>query len=337
MSDILSQSEIDNLLKQLSEGDLDVDQIQGEDEKQVKNYDFSRPTKFSKEHLRTLEIIFEHYSRLISTNLPVYLRKNVQVSVASSETVTFSEFSNALSNPSVLGIVNFAPLNGNIIIEIATNLCYAMLDRMLGGSGQPLEKSRDFSDIELTILQKLLVMFTQLMREPWKNVVEISPVLSRLETNPQFAQVIAPSDMIAIVTLNMKIGDVEGMVNICLPFFTLEDVMDKLNTKYWFSTMQENHDEHYEEYIESMIRRVDIPIKAVLGRSTISVNDFLNLQVGDCIRLDSRVDTDMNVYVGNIKKFTALPGTDRDSYAVQITSVIREEEQRWMGCYLRMR
>lgn len=326
MSDILSQSEIDNLLKQLSEGDLDVDQIQGEDEKQVKNYDFSRPTKFSKEHLRTLEIIFEHYSRLISTNLPVYLRKNVQVSVASSETVTFSEFSNALSNPSVLGIVNFAPLNGNIIIEIATNLCYAMLDRMLGGNGQPLEKSRDFSDIELTILQKLLVMFTQLMREPWKNVVEISPVLSRLETNPQFAQVIAPSDMIAIVTLNMKIGDVEGMVNICLPFFTLEDVMDKLNTKYWFSTMQENHDEHYEEYIESMIRRVDIPIKAVLGRSTISVNDFLNLQVGDCIRLDSRVDTDMNVYVGNIKKFTALPGTDRDSYAVQITSVIREEE-----------
>lgn len=326
MSDILSQNEIDALLKQLSEGDLDVDQIQGEDEKQVKNYDFSRPTKFSKEHLRTLEIIFEHYSRLISTNLPVYLRKNVQVTVASSETVTFSEFSNALSNPSVLGIVNFAPLNGNIIIEIATNLCYAMLDRMLGGSGQPLEKSRDFSDIELTILQKLLVMFTQLLREPWKNVLEISPVLSRLETNPQFAQVIAPSDMIAIVTLNMKIGDVEGMINICLPFFTLEDVMDKLNTKYWFSTMQENHDEHYEEYIESMIRRVDIPIKAVLGRSTISVNDFLNLQVGDCIRLDSRVDTDMNVYVGNIKKFTALPGTDRDSYAVQITSVIREEE-----------
>lgn len=326
MSDILSQSEIDNLLKQLSDGDLDVDQIQGEDEKQVKNYDFSRPTKFSKEHLRTLEIIFEHYSRLVSTNLPVYLRKNVQVSVASSETVTFSEFSNALSNPSVLGIINFAPLNGNIIIEIATNLCYAMLDRMLGGSGQPLEKNRDFSDIELTILQKLLIMFTQLLREPWKNVLDISPVLSRLETNPQFAQVIAPSDMIAIVTLNMKIGDVEGMLNICLPFFTLEDVMDKLNTKYWFSTMQENHDEHYEEYIESMIRRVDVPIKAVLGKSTISVSDFLNLQVGDCIRLDSRVDTDMEVYVGNIKKFTALPGTEKDSYAVQITSVIREEE-----------
>lgn len=326
MGEVLSQNEIDNLLAALSTGELDVDQMQESNEKQVKDYDFSRPTKFSKEHLRTLEIIFEHYSRLLSTNLPVYLRKNVQVTVASSETVTFSEFSNALSNPVILGIINFSPLNGQIIIDLATNLGYAMLDRMLGGSGMPLEKNRDFSEIEQTIMQKILIMFTQLLRDPWKNVIDINPLLSRLETNPQFAQVIAPNDMIAIVTLNMKIGDVEGFMNVCLPFFTLEDVMDKLNTKYWFSTMQENHDEDYEVYIESLIRKVSIPIRAVLGRSTISVSDFMNLQVGDCIRLDTRVDEDMNVFVGNIKKFTALPGTEKDSYAVEITSVLREEE-----------
>lgn len=326
MGEVLSQNEIDNLLAALSTGELDVDQMQESNEKQVKDYDFRRPTKFSKEHLRTLEIIFEHYSRLLSTNLPVYLRKNVQVTVASSETVTFSEFSNALSNPVILGIINFAPLNGQIIIDLATNLGYAMLDRMLGGSGMPLEKNRDFSEIEQTIMQKILIMFTQLLRDPWKNVIDINPLLSRLETNPQFAQVIAPNDMIAIVTLNMKIGDVEGFMNICLPFFTLEDVMDKLNTKYWFSTMQENHDEDYEVYIESLIRKVSIPIRAVLGRSTISVSDFMNLQVGDCIRLNTRVDEDMNVFVGNIKKFTALPGTEKDSYAVEITSVLREEE-----------
>ena len=326
MGEVLSQNEIDNLLAALSTGELDVDQIQENEEKQVKNYDFSRPTKFSKEHLRTLEIIFEHYSRLISTNLPVYLRKNVQVAVASSETVTFNEFTNALSNPVILGIINFSPLSGQIIIDLATNLGYAMLDRMLGGSGVPLEKNREFSEIELKIIQKILVMFTQLLREPWRNVIDINPVLQRLETNPQFAQVIAPNDMIAIVTLNMKIGEIEGFVNVCLPFFTLEDVMDKLNTKYWFSTMQENRDENYEDYIESLIRKVDIPIRAVLGKSTISVNDFMNLQVGDCIRLDSKVDDDMNIFVGNIKKFTALPGAEKDSYAVRITSVIREEE-----------
>ncbi|MCM1540038.1 MAG: flagellar motor switch protein FliM [Blautia sp.] len=326
MGEVLSQSEIDALLSSIASGEINADEMQETEEKQVKNYDFSRPTKFSKEHLRTLEIIFEHYSRLISTNLPVYLRKNVQVAVASSETVTFNEFTNALSNPVILGIINFAPLNGTVIMDLATNLGYAMLDRMLGGSGVPLEKSREFSEIEMTIIEKILVMFTQLLREPWKNVIDISPVLQRLETNPQFAQVIAPNDMIAIVTLNMKIGDVEGFMNVCLPFLTLEDVMDKLNTKYWFSTMQENHDENYEAYIESLIRKADIPVRAVLGKSVITVNDFMNLQVGDCIRLGSRVDDDMNIYVGNIKKFTALPGAEKDSYAVRITSVIREEE-----------
>ncbi len=326
MSDVLSQSEIDNLLQALVSGDLDVNKMQNEDEKQVRDYDFSRPTKFSKEHLRTLEIIFEHYGRLISTNLPVFLRKNVQVMVSSSETVTFSEFTNSLANPVVLGIVNFAPLNGMIIMDLAINLAYAMLDRMLGGYGEPLEKSRDFSEIELVIIQKVLVMMVQLLREPWRNVVEINPVLNRVETNPQFAQVIAPNDMIAIVTLNLKIGDVEGYMNVCLPFITLEDVMDKLNTKYWFSTMQENHDENYEMYIEAMIKKTQVPIKAILGTSQITVADFVTLQVGDCIRLDTKVDSDMDVYVGNLKKFTALPGTSKDSYAVRVTSVLREEE-----------
>ncbi len=325
MGEVLSQNEIDSLLAALSAGELDVEQMQEPVERPVKNYDFNRPAKFSKEHLRTLEIIFEHYGRLVSTNLPVHLRKNVQISVVSSETVTFSEFSNALSNPVILGIVNFAPLNGSIIIELSTNLGYTIIDRMLGGEGEPLDKVRDFSEIELVIIQRIMILFTQLLRDPWRNVVEISPVLSRLETNPQFAQVIAPNDMIAIVGMSIRIGEVEGLMNICLPFFTLEDVMDKLNTKYWFSNIQEYADEQFHDYIEVLIRKADIPVKAVLGKSTISVADFMNLQVGDCIRLGSKVDNEMDVYVGNIKKFTALPGISKDSYAIRVASVIKEE------------
>lgn len=326
MGDVLSQNEIDNLLAALSTGELDVEKMQESNEKQVKDYDFKRPTKFSKDHLRTLEIIYENYGRLLSTNLPVYLRKNIQVSVASSETVTFSEFSNALSNPVILGIVNFYPLVGNIIIELATNLGYAMIDRMLGGQGVPLEKARDFSEIEMTILEKLMVVCMQLMREPWKNVLDINPMMERIETNSQFAQVISPNDMIAIVTMNLKFGDVEGIMNICLPYFTLEDVMDKINTKHWFSSVQKEDNENYEEHLESLVKRVNVPVKAVLGKSRVSVNDFLGLQTGDIIRLNTRVDSELSVYVGNIKKFTALPGSSKDNYAVRVTSVIREEE-----------
>ena len=233
MSEVLSQQEIDNLLAALSTGELDANDMQETQEKQVKDYDFKRPVKFSKEHLRTLEIIFEHYGRLLSTNLPVYLRKNVQISVTSSETVTFSEFSNALSNPVILSIVNFAPLSGNIIMELSLNVGFAIIDRMLGGQGNALERPREFSEIEMAILEKILIVCMQLLREPWKNVIEINPVLDRIETNPQFAQIIAPSDMIAIVTLNIRIGEVDGLMNICLPYFTLESIMDNLNTKFW--------------------------------------------------------------------------------------------------------
>lgn len=326
MGEVLSQNEIDSLLKALSSGELDVDEIKDNKEKMVKNYDFARPAKFSKEHLRTLEIIFEHYGRLLSTNLPVYLRKNVQVEVMSSEAVTYSEFSNALSNPVLLGIVNFSPLKGNIIIEMAENVGYAIIDRMLGGAGIPLDKARDFSEIELLILERIFNVLSNLLPEPWQSVTELSPRLERIETNSQFAQIISPTEMIALITLNIKIGEVEGLINICLPYMTLESIMDKLNTKYWYSSLQEKDEQVYSDTIEALISRAPMPIKAVLGKSAISVNDFLGLQLGDIVRLDTKVDEPLNVYVGNIKKFTALPGASGDNYAVRVTSVIREEQ-----------
>lgn len=325
MADVLSQNEIDALLKQLNSGELDVDDVSDEPAVKIKDYDFARPAKFSKEHLRTLEIIFEHFGRLVSSNLPAYLRKNVQVDVMSSEAVTYSEFSNALSDPVLLGIVNFEPLNGNILIELASNLGFTIIDRMLGGMGDPLEKQRNFSEIELSVLERIFVVLVDLLREPWENVIEVQPRLERIETNPQFAQIISPSEMIAIVTINVAIGTVEGLMNICLPFMTLEDIMDKLNTKYWFSTMQNKDEQTYDEYIETAINKAQIPIKALLGKSSISVIDFINLQIGDIIRLNTHVDDELDVYVGNIVKFKALPGAGGDKYAVKVTEIIREE------------
>ncbi|MBO5302614.1 MAG: flagellar motor switch protein FliM [Lachnospiraceae bacterium] len=326
MGEVLSQNEIDRLLKAYSDGELDVDEMKDESDKQVKNYDFKRPSKFSKEHLRTLEIIFEHYGRLLSTNLPVYLRKSVQVEVMNSEAVTYSEFSNALSNPVLLGVVDMEPLSGNIILEVASNLGYSIVDRMLGGVGQPLDKTRDFSEIELLIIERILTICVELLSDPWQNVVEINPRLERIETNSQFAQIISPNEMIAIVTINVRIGDVEGLMNVCLPFMTLEPVMDKLNTKFWYSNIKKSDEIEYTEVIESLISRATVPIKAYLGRSTVSVQDFTNLQVGDIIRLDTKVDQELDIYVGNIHKFSALPGASGDKYAVRVTSVIREEQ-----------
>lgn len=326
MGDTLSQEEIDNLLKAFNDGDLNADDFSDTKEKQVKNYDFARPSKFSKDHLRTLEIIFENYGRLLSTNLPAYLRKNVQVEVVNAEANTYSEFANALSNPVILGVVNFAPLEGNIIIELSANLGFTIVDRMLGGGGAPLERNRDFTEIELIILERVLEVCTNLLVDPWESVVSIEPRLERIETNSQFAQFISPGEMTAIITMSVKIGSVEGLTNICIPYSCVEPVIDKLNTKYWYSSMKESDSGAYQEVIEDIIDYAKIPVKAMLGRSTISVNDYINIQIGDIIKLDTKVNDELEVYVGNIKKFTALPGATSDSYAVRVTSVIREEQ-----------
>lgn len=325
MSETLSQEEIDKLLKAFSTGELDADDYTAEKEKEVKLYDFARPSKFSKEHLRTLENIFEHYGRLLYTNLPAYLRKNVQVDVMNAEALAYSEFSNALSNPVLLGIVNFSPLRGNVIMELGTNLGYAIVDRMLGGEGEAIERKRDFTEIEIIIIERILNICVELLREPWQNVVNLHPRLERIETNPQFAQLISPTEMIAIVTISITIGEVNGLMNVCLPFITLEDVMDKLNIKYWFSSMEKKDEESYEEAIEILIQRSEIPIRAILGHSTISVNDFANLQKGDIIKLDTTINNELDVYVGDIKKFKALPGTTNEDYAVRVTSIVRED------------
>ena len=186
-------------------------------------------------------------------------------------------------------------------------------------------KIRDFSEIELLIIERVMTSCVDLLREPWENVLDVHPRLERIETNSQFAQIISPSEMIAIVTVNIKIGDVEGLMNICLPFITLEPVMDKLNTKFWYSSQKEKTGTSFADSVEALISRAKIPVKAVLGNSIITVADFSQLQVGDIVKLDTKVDQELDVFVGDIRKFAALPGASGKEYAVRVTQIIREE------------
>ncbi len=328
MGEVLSQSEIDDLFKALNTGELDVSEMhESREQKSVKVYDFARPSKFSKEQLRTLEIIFESYARLVSTYLSGHLRTLVSVEVMSSEAVTYSEFSNALINPVILAVTDFRPLKGSILIELSPNMGYTIIDRVLGGSGQGLEKIREFTDIEHVILEKILLQFVQLLADPWENVVELDPILEKIETNSQVVQIISPNEIIALVTLNVKIGNVAGMMNICIPHLVLESIMDKLNTKYWFAQKEQELGPSYGVYIQKMVEKSRIPIKAILGRTHITVEEFLELQRGDIIKLDKDIDADLDVYVGNILKFKGIPGEYKNKVAVKINQVVVREDE----------
>ncbi|AGC67596.1 flagellar motor switch protein FliM [Thermoclostridium stercorarium subsp. stercorarium DSM 8532] len=329
MGDILSQSEIDDLLAQLIAGEINANELKNnKQEKKVKKHDFKRPSKFAKEHLRTLQIIQENYARLITNFLSGYLRTLVQIDVISMEAVQFSEFTNSIANPAVLAIINFNPLPGNIILDISPVLAYALIERVLGGKGgNKIEKVRGFTEIEIAILMRIISQMLTYMREPWENVVEVHPTLSVIETNAQFVQIINPTEMVALATFNVKVGEVEGFMNLCIPHMVMEPVMDKLSTKIWFSIIEKETDEETKLSIEKKVEQTQIPVTAVLGRTTLTVAEFLELQVGDVLQLDTRVDGDIQVLVGPLHKFNGKPGVKNKKIAVKVTGVVRREDE----------
>ncbi|MCL2171235.1 MAG: flagellar motor switch protein FliM [Defluviitaleaceae bacterium] len=325
MGDVLSQAEIDELLRGMAAGDVDTN-ASALQEKSAAHYDFARPQKINKDQTRTLEIMYDSYCRNLASFLSGYLRTQVFVNVISAEQVTFSEFTNSLNNPCILSICEFSPLKGSVILEVSPNIGYAIIDRILGGPGTGISKMRDFSEIEKILLERVAVHMLNHLPEAWKQVEIISPRLEKVETNYQFAQIIAPSDMTALVTISIKIGSVEGFMNFCLPISVIDPLIDRLNTRFWFSHVTESLDDNYIEDLEKRIEFASVDVSAVVGRTRIMVSEFVNLSVGDVITLDSYVNQDLEIHVGTLKKFYAKPGISRGKNAIQITSMIKREE-----------
>jgi len=327
VGDILSQNEIDDLLKALSTGEIDAKEIQSTtQEKKIKNHDFRRASKFAKDHIKTLNIIYDNYARLVTNFLTGYLRTLVQVDVVSVEALPYSDFSNSVSNPVILAVIDFSPLSGSIIFEIEPNVAFALVDRILGGKGAIMERVRDFTEIELAIIERIIIQILNLMREPWENVLSIRPRLDKIETNAQFAQIVAQNETVALITLSARVGDVDGMINICIPHMVVEPIVSKLSTKFWFSNVEKEATPEMKLSIESKVNNAMVPVKALLGKSTISVNDFIELQPGDVLPLDTGVGDDLEIQVGDILKFYATPGVKKNKVAVKISKVLKKED-----------
>ncbi|MDR1639575.1 MAG: flagellar motor switch protein FliM [Clostridiales bacterium] len=327
IGDVLSQSEIDRLLKQLEEADSGAFNVTPPDPKTAaKRYDFKMPSKFSKEQLRTLEIIFDNYARLVSSFLSAYLRTTINLDVAAATQTNYREFSNSMFNPVILAFVNLNPLKGSIVLEISPAIGYAIIDRILGGPGFGLKKMRDFSEIEKVLLERVVSQMLLYLVEPWENVAQFKPRLEKIETNPQFAQVVPPTEIVALVTLTAKIGVVEGFMNFCLPNMTLSPVVERLNTKYWFES-PEDKEEAWQQKVEDRLENAMVPVSAVIGTARITVSDFISLQVGDIIPLDSHISQDMVVLIGDLRKFKGKPGLSKGRYAVRITGPAETEDE----------
>lgn len=325
MSEVLSQSEIDALLSALSDGSVNADELKEEEIKnKVKIYDFRRPNKFSKDQIHTLQVIYENYARSLGTYLSAQLRLPVQMELLSVEQLTYEEFIRSIPNPTILNIFSLYPLDGSAIMEINPNLGFAFLDRLLGGPGLSPAKTRGLTEIEQTIIEKIAQRMLDYLQEPWGSIIEIDPSLDRIETNPQFTQLVSPSEIMMIVSIEAQMGEVMGMINICMPFLLLEPVLDKLSVHYYYSSSSPEKSANNINMIQNRLENTYVPVKAVLGRTVITVKDLLEISSGDVIPLERNVNEELEVVIGHRTKFVGKPGIFGNKFSIQISQVIEE-------------
>ena len=279
MNEVLSQDEIDQLLTAISSGDSEVDDFKPvNDTRKIKIYDFKRPDKFSKEQLRTVSNMHETFARLTTTSLSAQLRSLVHVHVASVDQLTYEEFIRSIPTPTTLAVVNMDPLKGNAVLEIDPTITFCMIDRLFGGRGVTSgNKNRDLTDIEQSVMEGIIVRILANMREAWTQVIDLRPRLGQIETNPQFAQIVPPSEMVVLITLETKVGDEEGMLNFCIPYITIEPIISKLSSQFWFSSVRRSSTTQYLGVLKEKLSSVDMDVVAEIGSINLPVRDVLSL------------------------------------------------------------
>ncbi|WP_248926365.1 flagellar motor switch protein FliM [Paenibacillus hamazuiensis] len=325
MVDVLSQNEIDALLAALSSGEMDAEELKKEEtQKKVRAYDFKRAVRFSKDHIRSLTRIHENFARYLTTYFSAQLRTFVQINVVQVEQLPYDEFIRSIPKMTILNIFEAEPLEGRMVLEVHPNVAFAMLDRLLGGSGTSPSKITALTEIETIVMERIFSRAFESLQEAWKTVIDLSPRLEALETNPQFMQIVSPNETIALISLSTKIGDTTGMINLCIPHVVIEPIMPRLSVHHWFVSQKKTRAPEEITALQSRLHKAKLPIIAELGNSVISVHEFLNLSVGDVISLNKPVDELLDIKLGEKLKFRGSPGTARGKMAVQIAEIIHE-------------
>jgi len=330
LSEILSQSEIDELLNTLMAGDSapTTEDSDGAPKQKVKEYDFRTANRFPKEQMRTFQVVFETFSQLFSSKLSSVLRVSCDCEVLSIEECSYSEFNNSLPVPVILAVMEAPPMYGSLIVQMSPEFAYMIISRLFGGvtSG---ENSKQFTEIELALVERVLRQSVNVFDEAWDKVIELTTQIDRIETSSQFAQITAPNEPVAVIIVNIKMGDETGLMSVCIPHTAIEPVAQQLNTRMWFSSgLRDDHkSEERTAILSGKLLQTPIPITAFFDQTSATVSDIVNLQIGDVIKLEHSVDQPLTIKVHHIPKFHATVGTLGAKYALQIVDVIKEENE----------
>lgn len=331
MSEILSQSQIDSLLSSLTSGLKEMEQPDQSSGKKIKDYDFRSPKLFTREQLKLLYSIYENYARILSSHITGILQTYTLVEIIEVEEQQYYEFNNALPDSVLMGVIDFAVKEDHneedlVLVDFSKDIGFCCIDRLLGGSGKPLEVDREYTEIELGILEHLMKGMVNLMKNVWIDYLEVKPRLMKLETNARILQGISADENVVIVVMNIMVNETQGKLNICIPAVTL-DAMFKM--KNALSKRKERRGDQLTDAqrradIMREISESELEITAILGSIDVMAQDLIDLEVGDIIKLNKPENSFVELAVGETVWFRGEMG----SYNKKRAIAIRQSTQR---------
>ena len=334
MSDILSQAEIESLMNSLAAGEDGISALaetsstnNSKSKKQkapmaFEIYDFRRPDKFSKEQLRTLQMLHETFGRLGSTGLSALLRAPVTIDLLSVEQVPYEEYLRSI-NSSLFVVFSLPPLNGQAVIEMEFSIVFTILDKLLGGPGRPINRNV-LTDIEAPLIKPIMSRLFEALKTAWEGVVISNPTLEGMETNAQFVQITPPNDIVVSILFEVMIGDTHGAMSLCIPYMLLKPITAKLSAQKWFAATTRRGEAASRRSIATMIEKAEVSCGVELGKCRMTMQEVVALQVGDTLRLNQSKDRDLLFYVDRVPKLFVKPALDGKKIVASVTHAYEE-------------
>lgn len=289
----------------------------------VTAYDFKRPERVGKDQMRAMHSLHEALARNFGASISGMLRTMIEVKLLSVDQLTYSEFVFSLDNPSYFNVLKPTPLDGNWILDIAPTLSYAVIDRMLGGDPNPNDTvRRPLTEIENRLMGRVVEIFLTQLKSSWENIVELDLQVDSVESNPQLVQIVPPNEVVILVGFEVLLGKNRGMMNLCIPFNTIENFNSQLSRNGWVGYGKGKPTEETRGKITSNVDRAPVEVVVTLARSSILTGDLLDLSVGDIITTEKEVNEPLELSVQDVPKFNARAGAFKGKKAVRIESIV---------------
>ena len=333
--DVLSQAEVESLLSAISTGGeaaaataaapAELPKMAAasgpmpKSRDKIAPYDFKRPERVGKEQMRALQTLHEGFGRSFAAGLSAMLRSMVEVKLTSVDQLTYSEFVFSLENPTCFNLLKAEPLEGNLILDINPSILYPIIDRLLGGGREASHLARrPLTEIELRLVSRITNLFLDELRRAWDNVMTLSLEVVRVESNPQLVQIVPPNEVVVLISFELTIGEMRGMMNLCIPYNTIERISGKLSANSWIAYGRRQATPESIQQISQALHSSLVEINVQLARTHISAGELIGLRVGDVITTDHDIRRALLVTVENHAKFHARPGAYKGHKAICI-------------------